>query len=219
VSWGAGDMPAPARTIPLTVVTLLLTTGLAGAQPAGPVGRERPVAARSVAAAVGTPAGAPSAADAFRSARTYHRVAAPVRLRVPDLGIDSRLESLGQSADGTVAVPERADVAGWYADGPRPGQRGPAVILGHVDSRAGPGIFMDLSRLSRGAVVHVDRADGSTVTFRVTTVSRVPKTHFPTDEVYGPTLQPTLRLITCGGSFDQARRSYRDNVIVFATPA
>jgi hypothetical protein len=93
------------------------------------------------------------------------------------------------------------------------------VILGHVDSRTGPGVFLDLARLRPGAVVHVDRADRSTVTFRVTEVSRVPKADFPTDLVYAPTLQPTLRLVTCGGSFDEARRSYRDNVIVFAAAA
>jgi sortase (surface protein transpeptidase) len=93
------------------------------------------------------------------------------------------------------------------------------VILGHVDSHAGPGIFFDLSRLPRGAVVKVDRADGSTVTFRVTKVSRVSKTRFPTDLVYAPTLEPTLRLVTCGGSFDPSRRSYRDNVIAFASSA
>ncbi|HEY7271944.1 MAG TPA: sortase, partial [Actinoplanes sp.] len=85
------------------------------------------------------------------------------------------------------------------------------------DSRkTGPGIFFNLYRLKRGAAVLVDRADGSTVTFRVTEVSRVAKTRFPTDLVYTPTLQSTLRLVTCGGSFDSARGSYRDNVIVYA---
>jgi len=93
------------------------------------------------------------------------------------------------------------------------------VILGHVDSRKGPGVFFNLVRLRDGAVVKVDRADRSTATFRVTTVSRVPKTRFPTDLVYAPTLEPTLRLVTCGGSFDTTRRSYRDNVIAFASAA
>jgi sortase (surface protein transpeptidase) len=120
-------------------------------------------------------------------------------------------------ADGTIAVPARPDVAGWYEQGPRPGQPGPAVILGHVDFRDGPGIFFNLAHLSRGAVIHIDRADGSTVTFRVTTVSQVAKARFPTDLVYAPTLQRSLRLVTCGGSFDRARHSHRDNVIVFAT--
>jgi sortase (surface protein transpeptidase) len=156
------------------------------------------------------------AADAFRSARTYPSVAAPVRLRIPALGLDSPLQSLGRQRDGSMAVPTSPDSAGWYREGPRPGQPGPAVLLGHVDSRTGPGVFHNLARLPRGAVIAVDRADGSTVEFRVTGVSRVPKVSFPTDLVYAPTLEPALRLVTCGGSFDRKRRSYRDNVIAFA---
>ncbi|HEX8344346.1 MAG TPA: class F sortase [Actinoplanes sp.] len=200
-------MPAYARTGLLAVVTMLVATGVTGSGPA-PYGT--PPAART---------GPPSVAATFRSVRTYPRVAVPVGVRVPALRLSSRLQRLGRLADGTVAVPERADIAGWYENGPRPGQPGPAVILGHVDSRTGPGVFLDLALLRPGAVVHVDRADRSTVTFRVTEVSRVPKADFPTDLVYAPTLQPTLRLVTCGGSFDKARRSYRDNVIVFAAAA
>ena len=203
-------MPAPARTALLAIFALLVATLLTGAQAAAretvPAG-ERPTAAL------------PPTADAFRSARTYPTVAAPVRLRIPALHVNSPLQRLDRQPDGTVAVPDRADVAGWYERGPRPGQAGPAVILGHVDSHTGPGVFLNLSRVPRGAAVLVDRADGSTVTFRVTNVQRVSKTRFPTDLVYAPTLLPTLRLVTCGGSFDTTRRSYRDNVIAFAAAA
>ena len=87
-----------------------------------------------------------------------------------------------------------------------------------MDSRNGPGIFARLATVRPGARIRVDRADGSTVTFRITSVSRVPKTRFPTDLVYAPTLEPSLRLVTCGGDFDRTRRSYRDNVIAFAEP-
>jgi hypothetical protein len=204
-------MKAPPRTAVLASLTVLLTAGLAAAQPA--TGESRPVGR-----AASTPP-QPMAADAFRSARTYPMVAAPVRLRIAALGLNSPLQRLDLRADGTVAVPKRPDIAGWYEGGPRPGEAGPAVILGHVDSRDGPGIFLNLARLPRGAVIKVDRADGTTVTFRVTTVTRVAKTRFPTDLVYAPTLEPTLRLVTCGGSFDETRRSYRDNVIAFAAAA
>jgi Sortase domain len=203
-------MPAVARAAVLAVLALLVTGGLAGAAAPAP---PRPAAARP------GPASAPLQADTFRSARTYSAVAVPVRLRVPALHIDGPLQQLGRLPDGTVAVPARPDVAGWFAGGPRPGQGGPAVILGHVDSVRGPGVFYDLVTLKPGAAVAVDRADGSTVRFRVTRVLRVPKNRFPTDLVYAPTLQPTLRLVTCGGSFDYAQRSYRDNVIVFAARA
>ena len=135
------------------------------------------------------------------------------------LGLVSPLQQLDRLPDGSVAVPDRPDIAGWYRGGPRPGQPGPAVILGHVDSRNGPGVFLHVARLTAGAAIHVDRADGSTASFHVIAVVRVPKASFPTELVYAPTLQPTLRLVTCGGSFDHARRSYRDNVIVFAAQA
>ena len=200
-------MPAYARTVVLAALGLLLTAGLTGSPPAARPGSPEPV----------TPT--PSLGETFRSARTYPVVAVPVRLRIPDLRITSTLQRLDRLADGTVAVPDRADVAGWFEEGPRPGQPGPAVILGHVDSRRGPGIFLDLARAKPGTAVHIDRADRTTVTFRVTGVSRVPKDRFPTALVYAPTLEPTLRLVTCGGSFDRTRRSYRDNVIVFAEPA
>ena len=156
--------------------------------------------------------------EPFRSVRTYEEVAEPVRLRVPAAGVDTSLLRLGTAADGTVEVPAAFDVAGWFADGPRPGQAGPAVVLGHVDSRDGPGVFFRLADLDEGAQVHVDRADGSVVTFRVTDVLTVRKDAFPTDQVYGPTLAPALRLVTCGGPFDTSAGSYRDNVIVTAEP-
>ncbi len=161
--------------------------------------------------------GAP-AAEFFRSVRDYPMVAPPVRLRIPALGVDSPLPPLGRAPDRTIEVPVDFGVAGWFADGPRPGQAGPAVILGHVDSDTGPGVFHRLAQLAPGAEVTVQRADGSTVAFRVTDVQRVPKAGFPTQAVYGPSLRPSLRLVTCGGRFDPARRSYDDNVIVYADP-
>jgi sortase (surface protein transpeptidase) len=196
-----------ARTASLAGIAVALVVTLAGAQsPARPpADAPLPAAAR-----------APVAADSFRSARTYPVVAPPARLRIPALHVDSRVDALDVQKDGSIAVPDRTEVAGWYRHGPRPGQPGPAVILGHVDSRTGPGVFVDLRTVRRGALIRIDRADGTSVTFRVSTVSRVPKDRFPTDQVYAPTLDPTLRLVTCGGTFDQTRGSYRDNVIVFA---
>lgn len=197
-------MPAYARTVFLGGLALVMAAGLTGAQPRTP----------RLDVAVAGPA--PMAAETFRSVRTYPTVAPPVRLRIRALRIDSPVRPLGLQSDGSVAVPERAEVAGWYEPGPRPGQPGPAVILGHVDSRTGPGVFAELGTVRPGTLVGIDRADGSTVTFRVTAVSRVAKVEFPTDLVYAPSLDATLRLVTCGGSFDRIRGSYRDNVIVFA---
>jgi hypothetical protein len=161
----------------------------------------------------------PPVAQSFRSVRTYPDVAAPVRLRIPAAGVDTPLQPLGRAADLSVEVPADFGVAGWFADGPRPGQPGPSVILGHVDSRTGPGVFSGLAALPRGAEVLVDRADGSTAGFRVRETVHVAKSAFPTDRVYGPTLEPSLRLVTCGGRFDPVTESYRNNVIVYADPA
>jgi sortase family protein len=206
-------MPAYARVGGLVTLALVASTVLAGERP-DPASHP---AFDPTSAPAATPA--PIRAESFTSARTYDAVAPPVRLRIRALHVDSAVQRLGLRPDGTVEVPERTDVAGWYERGPRPGQPGPAVILGHVDSRSGPGIFIDLATVRPGTLIGVDRADGSTATFRVTTVSRVAKTGFPTDLVYAPSLDPTLRLVTCGGSFDRARGSYRDNVIVFADQA
>jgi LPXTG-site transpeptidase (sortase) family protein len=106
--------------------------------------------------------------------------------------------------------------AGWFAAGPVPGDVGPAVIAGHVDSRTGPAVFFRLEELSPGDTVLVTRSDGRDVEFRVTEVARYPKDDFATEEVYGPTTGAELRLITCGGTFDPSRRSYEDNVVVYA---
>ena len=158
------------------------------------------------------------AADDFRSVRTYRAVAAPTRLRIPAAGVDTPLERLGRAADRSIALPSRPELAGWFAGGPRPGQPGPAVIIGHVDSDHAPAVFFRLRHLTPGALVTVDRADGTAARFRVTRLEQVAKAEFPTDTVYAPDLEPSLRLITCGGDFDRADRNYLDNVIVFASP-
>jgi sortase (surface protein transpeptidase) len=158
-------------------------------------------------------------ARGFRSARGYRATPVPVRLEIPRIGVTSSLIPLGRAADGTVEVPKPWEVAGWYARGPRPGDPGSAVILGHVDSKRGPAVFFRLRELRRGDEVEVTRADGSRVRFVVQRTAQYDKQAFPTDEVYYPTLVPALRLVTCGGEFDFASGHYRSNIIVFATLA
>jgi hypothetical protein len=157
--------------------------------------------------------------DSLRTFRSPQRVAAvpePVRVRIPSLGVDSPLERLGRSRGGTVEVPTHWGRAGWYRDGPRPGEYGAAVILGHVDSPTGPAVFAGIAGLRADARVLVTRADGSSVTFRVTRVEQRRRSRFPVQAVYWPTLRPELRLVTCGGRYDRARGGYQSNVIVFA---
>ena len=157
-------------------------------------------------------------AAGFRSARTHPTVALPVRLRIPSIGVDTSLMQLGLEADGAVEAPPSYQKAGWFTGSARPGQAGPAVLLGHVDTTAGPAVFFRLQELRPGDSVEVFRADGTKVTFRVSGQQEVAKSRFPTDLVYAPTLDPSLRLVTCGGSFNKATGHYRDNIIVSAVP-
>jgi sortase (surface protein transpeptidase) len=155
------------------------------------------------------------AARTFRSARGYTATPVPVRIDIPRIGVSSSLIQLGRAADGTVEVPP-PEVAGWYAPGTRPGDPGSAVILGHVDSKHAPAVFYRLRELRRGDEVLVRRADGSTLRFVVQQTQQYPKARFPTDDVYYPTLTPELRLVTCGGVFDNSWGHYLSNIIVFA---
>jgi sortase (surface protein transpeptidase) len=143
-------------------------------------------------------------------------VAPPARVSIPAIGVASPLPTIGVDASGALVPPADFSVAGWFAAGPAPGEVGPAVLAGHVDDRSGPAVFFRLEELRPGDDVVVTGTDGTPVTFAVTRVTSYPKTDFATAEVYGPTAVPELRLITCGGTFDRSRRSYTDNVVVYA---
>jgi Sortase domain len=147
------------------------------------------------------------------------QVAAPVGLTIPAIGVRTRLIRLGLTRAGALQVPGSFHVAGWYDRSPRPGATGSAIIAGHIDSVAGPGVFFRLGRLRPGERVYVRRADGSLAVFRVTSVRLYRKDRFPTAVVYGPAAGPQLRLITCGGTFDPAAHSYLSNVVVYAVAA
>jgi len=144
------------------------------------------------------------------------RVAPPVYLSIPVIGVHTRLIRLGLTAQGTLQVPASTSVAGWYTGGPRPGQVGSAVIAGHIDSYLGPGVFFRLRLLRPGDRVYVRHADGTLAVFRVYAERSYAKDRFPTQKVYGPAPDPELRLITCGGTFDAAIGSYLNNVVVYA---
>ena len=113
-------------------------------------------------------------------------------------------------------VPRDYGLAGWFTGGPLPGADGPAVIAGHVDSKTGPAVFYRLGDLRRGDTLRVQRADGAWLAFEVTGSARYAKAAFPTEAVFGPVPGPVLRLVTCGGPFDQASGHYLDNLVVTA---
>lgn len=142
----------------------------------------------------------------------------PVRLEIPRIDVATRLLKLGLTPDRELEVPplSQAGTAGWYDLGPVPGQTGPAVLAGHVDSETGPAVFYALSALHPGDEVTVDRSDHRTAVFSVDRVAAYAKKTFPTRAVYGRTPDAELRLITCGGTYDADHGGYQSNVVVFA---
>jgi hypothetical protein len=236
--WAAGD-PVRTRAGRPRAATLLFATallvGLAviGALLAGVArnsGHPAAAPATSAAAASVTSAAAASVTSAATARPTLidrpdatapapastSTTAAPSRLVIARIGVDTPLQSLGLDASGALDSPSEWAVAGWYAGGVRPGDRGPAVIAGHVDSRNGPAVFYRLRQLHAGDQLSIVKADGATVTFVVDDARSYPKNAFPTAAVYGPTPDAELRLITCTGDFDWQARSYLDNLVVSA---
>jgi sortase (surface protein transpeptidase) len=140
----------------------------------------------------------------------------PVRILVPAIGVTAPIIAVGLNADRTLQVPDSFSEAAWFTRGPEPGEPGPAVIVGHVDSVDGPGAFYHLRALKDGDVIKVVLKNGWTVRYLVSSHLAAPKNDFPTKLVYGRTEKPTLRLITCDGQFDTSTGHYVDNYIVFA---
>jgi len=197
----------PAIAISLLVGLVVATFHLTVRAPGGGLGhRSAPASPAPVAT---RPAG-----DPFGAA-TSDLSGPPTRLRVRAIGVDTALEALRLGAGGELQPPRDGDKAGWYADGTAPGDLGPAVLAGHVDSVRGPAVFYRLREIRAGDTIEVIRG-GRTVNFTVTATAWYPKRAFPTDKVYGPTPDRQLRLITCGGVFDRNLRSYKDNLVVYA---
>lgn len=145
----------------------------------------------------------------------------PVSISIPSIGVSSPLLQLGLNPNHSLQVPpvdEHPSRAGWYTNSPTPGEIGPSVILGHIDSaKYGPSVFFKLGALQPGATVSVARLDGTVAVFRVDKVVSYKKSQFPTEVVYGNLPYPGLRLITCGGTFDPSVRSYESNIVAYAT--
>jgi sortase (surface protein transpeptidase) len=139
----------------------------------------------------------------------------PVHLGVPAAGVDTDLITIGRQADGSIELPKSYDIAGWYTYSPTPGELGPAIIVGHVDSYKGLGVFWYLKDLKPNDQILVSRTDGSVADFAVTKVEEVSQDSFPTNEVYGPINYAGIRLITCGGEFSHATGRYNHNIVVF----
>ena len=210
------------RGVVVLSVVVAAAAGCTGGRPAAEqVSHAAAPGGRSaVAGATSTTGAHPTRATEVRNfpVGSWRRLplSAPVRVEIPAIGVSSSLVRLGLNPDGTMQVPGDFQVAGWFTGGPQPGQLGPAVIAGHVDSRTGPAVFCRLRDLRPGDQIRVVRADRLVVRFEVESLASYPKRSLPDEAVYGATTAPALRLITCAGTFDRARHSYRDNLVVSA---
>ncbi|WP_304944784.1 class F sortase [Streptacidiphilus sp. ASG 303] len=162
------------------------------------------------------PPSAPAAAPAPQGPAMP--ASAPVRLSIPRIGVNAPFTRLTLDKKGVLQPPPNTDsnLVGWYGDGATPGERGTALVLGHVDTKLGPAVFWGLGALKKGNKAEITRADGSTAVFTVDSVEVFRKDDFPDERVYADTPSAQLRLITCGGSYDHKRRDYTANVVVFA---
>ena len=187
----------------------LLAFGLQGGDRALPPPAPSPAAVR---AAVKAPAQVAPSATPRQAPRSL-----PVALRIPALGVLVPVGSLGLNVDGTVQVPTTSQQTGWFRLGPTPGQIGSAVILGHVDSYQGPGVFFNLRTLTAGDQLDVELADGTVTQFTVNAVVEYSKDQFPSQRVYGSDGSSALQLVTCGGAFDRQTGSYLSNIVVYSS--
>jgi hypothetical protein len=166
----------------------------------------RPIVLRGDNAELGSGAAGP--------ATTVDRPAEPAHLSIPELDVHADVERVGSTTTG-IEVPQ-VGRAGWFDEGPRPGEPGRAVVIGHLDSQNGPGLFALLPGVKPGADISVTDTSGAVHRFQVIGKAQVPKANFPTGAVYGPSDRPVLVLITCGGTWNTATAGYDDNVIVYA---
>lgn len=141
----------------------------------------------------------------------------PTKVNIPTVGIESGIKPVGKNADGSMEVPPLFEhITGWYTPGPTPGEIGPAIIVGHVDTLKGPAVFYKLREMKPGDIVEINRKDGTLVKFKVVSLQQYSQSNFPTEAVYGNTTNASLRLITCGGVFNKSTGQYTENTVVFA---
>jgi sortase (surface protein transpeptidase) len=141
----------------------------------------------------------------------------PSTLAIPSIGVRAPIVAVGRKANGAMQTPDPGKV-GWYKPGPKPGDPGPAVLIGHVDTHTAPDVFYRLRDLRPGDEILIGRPDGTTTRFLVGRLERHPKNALPASRIWTKANRPLLRLITCTGSFDRAIGHYRDNLIVYASP-
>jgi sortase (surface protein transpeptidase) len=200
------------KRAPWGVIALVLLTGLALIRNGSgefDVGPPQPAQAAAADSAV------PGAG--FAKAPQPLPFSAIDRIRVPSIQVDAPVVPVGLDKDGWIAAPppENPNLAGWFTGAVSPGEKGTAVVVGHVDNKSGPAVFYGLGALKKGSRVEVRRKDGKTAVFEAYGIEVFGKNNFPGDRVYASKGTPELRVITCGGGFSQ-QTGYDGNVVVFA---
>ncbi|MFI2643945.1 class F sortase [Streptomyces sp. NPDC018610] len=201
------------KRAPWGVIALVLLTGLALIRNGSgefDVGPPQPAKAAAPDVSRASASAAPQAVQELPRS-------VPDRVRVPVIQVDAPVTPVGVDSDGWVAAPPPDDpnLAGWFNGAVTPGEKGTAVVVGHVDNKMGPAVFYGLGALKKGNHVEVHRQDGKTAVFEVYGVEVFEKEGFPGDRVYGSKGTPELRLITCGGDYTK-QTGYQGNVVVFA---
>jgi len=207
--------PAPARrhrALAALVLALALTAAACGGEPE-PEQAAAPVATPSPTAPSPTPEPPPPPPPPPPPAP----VADPIGISIPAIDVNAEIVPVGLNADGSMETPDFG-LAGWYTEGPKPGEAGAGVIVAHIDSRRGPDVFYRLNDLAPGDEIVVSQADGATRTWRVESREQTDKDALPADRIWTSAPDPVLRLISCGGIFDRSIGHYTDNIIVYATP-
>lgn len=216
--------PHRARRIVLVASILVAVLGVAGivwglASRTGPPSPPAAAVSSNAVPTLASSSAAPRASAPADPTGAPLPASQPVSIAIPAIKVSAPIRPVGLNRDGTLEVPPLSipNLTGWYRYGPTPGQVGPAVIVGHVDSAAnGPSVFFRLGTLKAGDTVRVTRADSSVATFQVLSTHEYSKDAFPTNDVYGAIDYPGLRLITCGGRFDASTGNYVDNIVVYA---
>ncbi|MGW3731141.1 class F sortase [Streptomyces sp. NPDC000851] len=202
----------PRKRAPWGVIALVLLTGLAlirngsGEFNVGP-----PQPASAAASDTRT------VPDTFTNAPSPLPYSVPDRVRIPAIQVNAPMMPVGLDSAGWVDAPPpaNANLAGWFTGAVSPGEKGTAVIVGHVDNHQGPAVFYGLGSLKRGNRVEVSRQDRRTAVFEIYSIEVFEKNNFPGDRVYGSKGTPELRVITCGGGFSE-QNGYDGNVVAFA---
>ncbi|GAA3244575.1 class F sortase [Nonomuraea helvata] len=214
---GSASLPAAAQDRPTPVQEMANAGAFVLPPTVGPGGKNvpltpaRPDAPPPLAA---VPVVAPIPTAKAKTAR-----ARPTRIKIPKIKVNAPIGAVTLDTKGKLGTPplSKPSQTGWYRDSPVPGEIGPAIINGHVSTRKGPAVFDRLRELAKGDQIYVYRSDGKVTRFTVSGIEQASKTSFPTSRVYGNTKDSQLRLITCGGVFNQAAHSYTDNIVVYAT--